>query len=451
MTTHRYRPRAGRLAWLLVSLLLLLVGCAGAPLDPGGGSADINWRQFQGTTIRVLLVQSHWQQVIVKYLPEFEELTGIRLETEILSQEKLWNRLETDLATPGRVDAFSIVPALDALRLYRAGRVQPVNAYLANRALTTSAYQWDDFLPKFRAAMEVDGAVLGPPVMTEHLCLIYRKDLFKQHGLAVPKTLDELEAAARLLHNKPMGHQGAPGYGIVSRGQGVYLTGLYAGLLHAMGGTWFDAHHQPTLNGPQSLAALEWLRRVMGQYAPSDVARYGWQEASALFLDGRAAMYLDGSSVYPLIEESSNSRVSSQAGYAPFPAGPGGPANVVAVRGMALAKQSRHPEAAWLFVQWASGPAMVRKALMHGVLVARHSTWQDRIARSEVPADLAQSLQEAGKTGVPTWAPPMVAVTSGREIVGRVLTAAVRGEDIRGAATRGERQLREILATTERR
>jgi multiple sugar transport system substrate-binding protein len=287
--------------------------------------------------------------------------------------------------------------------------------------------------------------------MVEHLCLIYRKDLFKQHGLAVPRTLDELEAAARLLNKKPMGHQGAPGYGIVTRGQGQYLTGVYAGLLHAMGGTWFDERHQTTLGGPQSLAALEWLRRVLGQYAPPDVARYGWQEASSLFLDGRAAMYLDGSSIYPLIEESGNSRVSSQVGYGPFPAGPGGSAAVVAVRGMAIAKQSRNPQAAWLFLQWASGPAMVRKALMHGILVARHSTWQDRIARSEVPADLAQSLQDAGRTGVPAWAPPVVAITSGREIVGRVLTAAVKGEDVRGAATTGARNLRELMAKTEQR
>jgi multiple sugar transport system substrate-binding protein len=430
--------------------LIVLVGCAGAPTDPAASSGNFNWRQFQGTTLRVLLVQSHWQQVLVKYIPDFEELTGVKLETEILTQEQLWNRLETDLKVPGKVDAFSVVPALDSLRLHRAGRLHPVNAYLADRALTSPGYQWEDFLPKFRLAMEVDGAIVGPPVMVEHLSLLYRKDLFKQHNIAVPRTLDELEAAARLLHKKPMGHQGAPGFGIVSRGQGPYLTGLYAGLLHAMGGTWFDRQHQSTLSSPQSLAALEWLRRVLGQYAPPDVARYGWQEASALFLDGRAAMYLEGSSIYPLIEESSNSRVSSQVGYAPFPAGPAGSAVVVAVRGMAIAKQSRSPEAAWLFLQWASGPAMVRKALMHGVLVARHSTWQDRIARSEVPEDLAQSLQEAGRTGIPTWAPPMVAVTSGREVVGRVLTAAVKGEDVRGAATTGARHLRDIVAATER-
>lgn len=437
--------------WAALLLLTLLFGCAGTPTDQGAASSPFNWKQFQGKTLRVLLVQSHWQQVVVKYLPEFEEMTGIRLQTEVLTQEQLWNRLDNDLKAPDRVDVFSIVPALDSLRLHRARQVQPVNAYMADRALTSPEYQWEDVLPTFRSSMEVEGAILGPPVMVEHLCLLYRKDVFKQHQIGLPKTLDELEAAARLLHQKPMGANGAPGFGIVSRGQGPYLTGIYAGLLHAMGGTWFDDRHQPTLGGPQSLAALDWIRRVLGQYAPPDVYRYGWQEASALFLDGRAAMYLEGSSIYPLIEESANSRVISQVGYAPFPAGPRGAAAVVAARGLAIAKQSRSPEAAWLFLQWAGGPAITRKALMHGVLVARHATWQDKVARSEVPVDLAESLQEAGKRGIPEWAPPMVAITSGREAVGQALTAAVRGENVRVAANAASRRLTEILAATERR
>ncbi|OGB94536.1 MAG: hypothetical protein A2Z31_05205 [candidate division NC10 bacterium RBG_16_65_8] len=83
--------------------------------------------------------------------------------------------------------------------------------------------------------------------------------------------------------------------------------------------------------------------------------------------------------------------------------------------------------------------------------MARHSAWQDKVARSEVPADLAESLQEAGRTGITAWAPPMVAVTSGREAVGHAITAAVRGEDIRVAANAATRRLKDVLAATERR
>ena len=329
--------------WLALGLAALVGGCAGSQGDSSASSSSFNWRQFQGTKLRILLGQSPWHQAILGYLPEFEELTGIRLETEIHPQETVWGLLENDLKTPGRVDVFSNVPALDGIHFLRRSLIQPVNDYLINPKLTASDYRWDDFLPKLRAAMQIDGAILGPPVMAEHLALIYRKDLFKQHQIAVPRTLDELEAAARLLHQKPMGFKGAPGVGIVSRGQGPVATGMYSGLLHAMGGTWLDARGQLTIDGPQSLAALEWIRRVIGQYAPPDVSRFGWHEASALFLDGRAAMYIEGSSIYPLIEESSSSRVREQVGYALFPAGPGGPGTTVAVRGLAIAKHSLNP------------------------------------------------------------------------------------------------------------
>lgn len=435
--------------WIAIGLLALVTGCAGSQGDSSVSSSTFNWRQFQGTKLRVLLGQSPWHQFILGYLPEFEALTGIRLETEIHPQETVWDMLEKDLKTPGRVDVFSNVPALDGIHFLRRGLIQPVNDYLTNPTLTASDYRWDDFLPKLRAAVQIDGAVLGPPVMAEHLALIYRKDLFQQHQIAVPRTLDELEAAARLLHRKPMGFKGAPGVGIVSRGHGPFATGLYSGLLHAMGGTWLDERRQLTIDGPQSLAALEWIRRVIGQYAPPDVSRFGWHEASALFLDGRAAMYIEGSSIYPLIEESSSSRVREQVGYALFPSGPGGPGTTIAVRGLAIAKHSLNREAAWLFLQWASSRAIVRKALMNGILVGRESTWQDRVARSEVPPDLAQSFQEAGRIGITAWAPPVAAVTSAREAVGQAITAAVKGEDIRGATKAAARRLREILAQTE--
>jgi multiple sugar transport system substrate-binding protein len=435
--------------WLAIALLILLAGCAGTESAPSGSLSGFSWRQFQGTTLRVLLTNTPWQGAIVKYISEFTELTGIQVKVDVLSQDQLWKTLETDLRTPGRVDVFAVIPNLDGLHYMNAGYTQPVNEYLRNPRLTPANYVWDDFFPKFRDAMQVRGAILGPPVMAENMALLYRKDVFSKYQVTLPRTLDELEATARFLHRKAMTLQGAPGVGIVSRGQGPTATGLYASLLHSFGGTWLDGRGRPTLNGPQSLEALQWMNRVLGQYAPPDMSRFGWQEASSLFLEGRSAMYIEGSSIYPLIEDSS-SRIAERVGYAQFPSGPAGFGATVAVRGLAIAKQSAAPEAAWLFMEWASGPEMVRKALMHGVLVARESTWKDRVARSEVPSDLAESLQQAGRTGRIDWLPPLVAVTSAREVVGRAITAALQGGNIREAADRANRELEEIISTTER-
>jgi multiple sugar transport system substrate-binding protein len=432
-------------AWLMLSTVLVLMPCATRAASP----PPFAWRQFEGTTIRVLLGKSPWQQVMASHFPEFEQLTGIHLTTEVYPQTELWDVLEKGLAEPGRVDVFMTWPGLDGLRYLRAGGIQPINAYLKNPRLTAQDYDWEDFLPRTREAMEIEGAILGPPIMAEHLALLYRKDLLKKNQVAVPRTLDELEAAARFLHKKPMGPKGEPGVGIVSRGLGVMATSLYAGVLHAQGASWLDGGRRPTIDERQGLAALEYLGRLLGRYAPPNISDFDWQEASNLFQAGKAAMYIEGSSIYPLIEQPETSFVAGNVGYALFPSGPGGSGTTVPVKGLAIAKQSAHPEAAWLFLQWASGKEMVKEVLRRGVLVGRESAWKDSSANWKVPPDLAQSFQEAGRIGTTEWAPPMVAVTDARVAIGKAITAAIRGEDIQTAATAAARRLVEIFNLTE--
>ncbi len=434
---------------MLVALALV---CGLFAVWPGStaAAADVNWKQFEGTTLRVLLSQSHWQAVTGAYLPEFEQLTGIKLVVEVHPQAELWNVLETSLKQPGQVDVFMTVPALDGRRYLRAGWIHPVNDLLRDPGLTGKEYQWEDFLPKAREAMEINNTILGPPVMAEHLAVLYRKDLFQQHKVAVPRTLEELEAAARFFHKKPFGNNGEQIVGLVARGQGPYATSLYAGILHAMGASWVDGDNHPTINSPEGLAALQYLGNLMRQYGPPNVSEFGWQEASALFREGKAAIYVEGSSIYPIVEQNNTSRVGGKVGYTVFPAGPGGPGTTVAVRGLAIAKHSANPKAAWLFLQWASGPKMVQRALIKGVLVGRESAWRDKsLYDGEIPNDLAQSFQEAGRTGTTHWAPPLVSVVAAREALGKAITAAIRGENIRAAADMAARQLTELLLTTE--
>jgi hypothetical protein len=92
---------------------------------------------------------------------------------------------------------------------------------------------------------------------------------------------------------------------------------------------------------------------------------------------------------------------------------------------------------------------MVRLALVGDVLVGRQSAWKDKYNWEGMPPDLVQSFQEAARIGAPDWAPPMVAVTAAREVVGQVIGAAIRGEDFRAAAAIAEKRLVEILRTTE--
>ncbi|HTU02230.1 MAG TPA: extracellular solute-binding protein [Candidatus Sulfotelmatobacter sp.] len=441
------RP-SGHLHAVVRRLLVVSVTVALGAWGIGNASAAFSWRQFQGTTLHVLLSDSHWQQVMQASFPDFEERTGIKLAVEVFPQGQLWDVLEHGLDEPGRVDVFMTVPNLDGLRFLRLGKVHPVTAFLRDPDRTAPEFAWDDILPKTRAAMEWDGEILGPPVMGEHLALLYRKDLFQDSKMTAPATLAELEAAARFFQSKTMEGRFGRGVGVVMRGQGTLATSVYAGVLHALGGHWLDAEGRSTVASQESVSALEMLGRL-ATCSSTRLTTFGWQEALEMFSSGSAAMYLEGSSIYPLLEENSASRVRGKVGYALFPSGPGGPGTSVAVKGLAIGARSSNPAAAWLFLQWAAGPEMSRRALQKGVLVGRQSTWRDPALDPPVPADLAQSFQQAGRIGNPVWAPPMVAVTAGRETIGKAVEAAFKGEDVRAAAQAAQQRMAEIQAATE--
>jgi multiple sugar transport system substrate-binding protein len=435
---------------LWTAALWLGVGLLPAPVLAGAPTDGLNWQQFKGTTLRVMLHENHWSVDLLRQLPDFEKRTGIKVIPESYAQPKLWDALEQELPLPGRVDVFATTPGLDGIRYHFKGWIQPVNAYLENPRLTAQDYHWDDFLPGLRKGMTVRGAILGPPVMGEHLALLYRKDLFQQQGRLPPRTLKDLEDAARGMHGSAMAPKGGRGVGVVGRGQGAVATSMYGALLHAMGTSWLDGAGQPTMESPESLAALEMLRNLLVRFGPPGIATFGWQEATGYFASGQAAMYIVGGSVYPLLELADGSQVKGRVGYALFPAGPGGNGTTLAARGLAIAKHSAHPEAAWLFCQWATSAPQVQQALARGVLIARTSVWQDKSIPTKIPSDLAASFQEAGQIGHPTWAPPFVMVTAAREAVGQAISAALNGENIRVAAAVAARRLRELIQQTEK-
>ena len=59
-----------------------------------------------------------------------------------------------------------------------------------------------DYLPSMIKDGKVDGKLFGLPIAGEAQILYYRKDVLEAAGIAPPKTLDELHAAAVKL-NKP--------------------------------------------------------------------------------------------------------------------------------------------------------------------------------------------------------------------------------------------------------
>jgi multiple sugar transport system substrate-binding protein len=274
----------------------------------------------------------------------------------------------------------------------------------------------------------------------------YRKDLFEKYGIPTPKTFSDLEEAAKIIYERSNGEI----YGIVNRGAGAKATSQFRHALHEFGGKWNDLETgRPTINTPEAIAAFEWWGRTLRLYGPPGVLSYDWQEAMTEFLQGKAAISLEGGLNAGRIEDPEQSKVVGKAGYLPMVSGPGGPKvreypPVSKVEALAISPYSETKEAAWYFVQWMTGKEAQAEYITTGRPAARESAWKSEQFLENTNRDWAAAFAEASKYSyaTPSYAPTSIRdQAQARDIIGAVIVAAINGEDVKAAADKAEAQL----------
>ena len=165
------------------------------------------------------------------------------------------------------------------------------------------------------ASMTIDGKKWGVPYTYYQWGVYYRQDIFKEHGLEVPKTWEEFLAVCAALKEK-----------------GVTPITIGTKYLWTAGG-WFDYlnlrvngydYHMALTSGEAKYTDPEvesvfdrWDELVKPGYFIDNHASYSWQEALAPMVQGKAAMYLMGNfAVAPLREAG---LTDDQLGFFQFP------------------------------------------------------------------------------------------------------------------------------------
>jgi multiple sugar transport system substrate-binding protein len=128
----------------------------------------------------------------------------------------------------------------------------------------------------------VDGQIIGFPLYTYPEVIWYRKDLFQQAGLKPPTTLDSLLKAAQALY-KPPDMYGIALYNDLSNPDTV------AEICAAFGCSLFDDKGNVTINSPETIKALSYLKKLWQTGSPDAISKNG-MDARILFYLGRAAI-----------------------------------------------------------------------------------------------------------------------------------------------------------------
>lgn len=188
-------------------LRLGATAAAGAAVGPfvvtPARAQSFNWQRFKGKELFLIFFKHPWAEEIVKYAPEFESLTGIKVKYEILPEIQARQKLTVEMtAASGGLDAFLSSLHVEKRRFWKAGWYEPLNKYLEDKTLTAPDYDWNDFTATAKAAVtQPDKTVSALPSFVDPDILFYRKDVFQQKGLTPPKTLAEMESLAQKLHD----------------------------------------------------------------------------------------------------------------------------------------------------------------------------------------------------------------------------------------------------------
>ena len=423
-------------------------GTAMAPFASTPVQAEsVNWQRYKGTTLSLLFYKHPWVDEIQKYFPEFESLTGMKIQHEVIPEVQGREKLVVQMTSgAGDIDAWHASMHVEKRRFWKSGWFQPVNAYLQDKSLTAEDYAWNDITKgAVDAVTQPDKTISALPTFPDPFVMFYRKDLFDQKGWGPPKTLDELEDRAKALHNPPNM------YGFVMRGLKNANATPWAFVLFAMGGKYLTPDRKSAMNTPEWIKTMDWYAGMLRKYAPPGVVNFNWYECSAAFIQGQVGMYIDGVNFANQFEDPTKSKIVGKVGYAPLPSGPAGRFAPTFTNAMAVSAQSKHKEAAYLFSEWATSKKNCNRELLGGVGVGRASTWglPEVKAKAKMPIGWYQAYQESLKISRPGL-PEIVDVTQYRDIIGVAIQKAIEGAKSADVIADANNQFQEMLDKTEK-
>ncbi len=384
-------------------LLQAATALGASALLPGFAHAQSGAKKFQGVTLNVSTFSAAYPKLLQQYLPEFEALTGAKVNYDTPSFPVYNQRADLELSTKGSAYDVVNVTFIYSSRWINSGWLTPLDDFIKNPNLTPADWDVNDFLPGARAPETgKDGKLYGIPWTAEALLSASsRFDLVQQAGLAYPDTTDDLVKVLRAVNKKERVA------GFVSDS---HYGWTFVPYLHAFGGDVFRKAPDdlyPTLDTPEAVAAAEYYASLLREFGPDGAITYTPDQVTQALKLGRVNFTDAGQLHLAQLGDAATSKTIKTLKFGQVPKGPAGRFPGTAVHGLGIPVGSKNKEAAWAFIQWALSKQTTRKAVLAGYgSPARRSDIdsQDFRAKQVINGnDLAQlaldSIEQASRTG----------------------------------------------------
>ncbi|MFN3008178.1 ABC transporter substrate-binding protein [Mycolicibacterium wolinskyi] len=315
--------------------LLATAGCAGAGTL---GATD--------QTVTIAMVSNSQMTDARELSAKFEEANpDIKLRFITLSENQARAKITASTAMGG--GEFDVVMISNYETPQWAQNGWLVN--LSDYARQTPGYDEDDFIPSLKDSLSYEGNMYSVPFYGESSFLMYRKDLFEQAGIEMPRnpTWQQVADAAAKLDSPDMVGiclRGKPGWGEV-------LAPLDT-VINTFGGRWYDEQWNAQLTSPEVVKAVEFYTNLVREHGEPNAPAAGFGECATQFAQGLAAMWYDATSAVSVLEDPQESNVVGKVGYAMAPTVEKPNSGWLYTWSLGIPVSSDKKDAAWKFISW---------------------------------------------------------------------------------------------------
>ncbi|MEX0853702.1 MAG: extracellular solute-binding protein [Bauldia sp.] len=280
---------------------------------------------YDGVTVNIVTFTGpQIAEPLQRRAPDFEKLTGAKVNVTLVPFSDLYTKLLTDWSSgTNSIDAGVFAPQW-MVDYVSGGFLED----LSSRVAADKDIQADDVAGFFRDfSQKYDGKTYMLTLDGDFHMIYYRTDLFEAAGLKAPETWDDYVAAAKQFHGQDLNGDGTPDYGSCiakARNQQSYwfITSVAGAFIQARGtgeGAFFDPRDmKPLVNNDGFAKALD-LYAETTKYGPPDEINLNVGDTRSLFTGGRCALSLDWGDIGTLAIDPATSKVVDKVGAAILP------------------------------------------------------------------------------------------------------------------------------------
>ncbi len=277
----------------LVSILLtgimamsLAVGCSSGGAKESGDSEGTGEEEV---TLRWMQFQVEYAEQVKNMAKAYEEEhPNVKIEVEVIGDD-YYDILKTKASAGDMPDVFMT-----------AG-YNEINTYKEYITDLSDQEFVDNIADGAKECVSLDGKVVGLPVQMSGNGIVYNKKIFEDYDLEIPTTVSELEEVCKVLKSNDI----VP---FTNQFKDDWLLGQFFN--YAFANTENTTEYIDSLkNGDTTIAETEEMKDIMkvldlmleyGQDKPLDAS---WNEAAAMFAQGKQAMMFEGIWAYDTISQ----------------------------------------------------------------------------------------------------------------------------------------------------